>query len=79
MEVTVEAVSRTVSMVCWMAVWPFSLVVVIVLMSFRTPFTIWREVSVTTVFSCLVWSDISSVVVWVVRVMLPTISVTVSE
>ena len=49
-EVTERAVSRTVSMVCWMVFLPSAPMVVTVLMSFRRPFTIWRLVSVMTFF-----------------------------
>ena len=77
--VTVFATSRTVSMVCLTVFLPFSSTSVMVLMSFRTPSTIWREVSVMTCFCWVLPLDKVSVMFSVVRVILPSISVVVSE
>ena len=77
--VTVFATSRTVSMVCLTVFLPFSSTSVMVLMSFRTPSTIWREVSVMTCFCWVLPLDKVSVMFSVVRVILPSISVVLSE
>ena len=77
-EVTEEASSRTVSMVCCTVFLPFAPMVVTVLMAFSTPFTSWRLVSVMVCFCCFCPLESTSSVVWVVRVTLPSTSVTVS-
>ena len=77
--VTVFATSRTVSMVCLTVFLPFSSTSVMVLMSLSTPSTIWREVSVMTCFCWVLPLDKVSVMFSVVRVILPSISVVVSE
>ena len=78
-EVTVLAVSRTVSMVCLTVRVPSAATSVMVLMSFSTPPTIWREVSVMTCFCWVLPLESVSVMFSVVRVILPSISVVVSE
>ena len=78
-EVTVLAVSRTVSMVCLTVLVPSAATSVMVLMSFSTPSTICREVSVMTCFCCVLPLESVSVMFSVVRVILPSISVVVSE
>ena len=67
-EVTVFAVSRTVSMVCLTVFLPFSSISVIVLMSLRTPSTIWRLVSVMVCFCCFLPLESTSFTVSTVRV-----------
>ena len=74
--VTVFATSRTVSMVCLTVFLPFSSTSVMVLMSFRTPSTIWREVSVMTCFCCFLPLDKVSLTVSTVRVT-PSLTVVV--
>ena len=74
--VTVFTTSRTVSMVCLTVFLPFSSTSVMVLMSFRTPSTIWREVSVMTCFCCFLPLDKVSLTVSTVRVT-PSLTVVV--
>ena len=78
-EVTVLAVSRTVSMVC-LTVWvPSAAMLVTVFTSFSTPSTICREVSVMTFFCCCLPLERVSLTVSTVRVMPSFTVVVVSE
>ena len=78
-EVTVLAVSRTVSMVCLTVLVPSAAMLVTVLRSFSTPPTIWREVSVMVCFCCCLPLERVSLTVSTVRVMPSFTVVVVSE
>ena len=78
-EVTVLAVSRTVSMVCLTVLVPSAATSVMVLTSVSTPSTICREVSVMVCFCCCLPLERVSLTVSTVRVMPSFTVVVVSE